>query len=208
MSSKLGKSNISKPESVNTVSSTSTSELMPPPHPRVPKKTRRFVVPNEPNVPSVPVVQSENVRKRKLTVPVVPNVPNVPNVSSGNLRKRRRSEDNLIVLSNLRIWISKQVDILEEIWEKKKAEQRNEKVNNTLEYLVQAIDSIEKRNEEEKEKRDWINRNIEFMYQQKKREFYKRQRIRRNEEIANTLSMGSNDELKETILRFLNKCHK
>ena len=208
MSSKLGKSNISKSESVNTVSSTSTSELMPPPHPRLPKKTRRFVVPSipvVPNEPSVPVVQSENVRKRKLTVPVVPNV---PNVSSGNLRKRRRSEDNLIVLSNLRIWISKQVDILEEIWKKKKAEQRNEKVDNTLEYLVQAIDSIEKRNEEEKEKRDWINRNIEFMYQQKKREFYKRQLIRRNEKIANTLSMGSNDKLKETILRFLNKCHK
>lgn len=210
MSSKLGKINISKPDSVNTVSSTSTSKLMLPPPPRLPKKTRRFVVPTVTTVPSVPVVPtvptvssvqvvpSENVRKRKLTVPVVPNVPNVP---SENLRKRRRAEDNST------IWIFKHADILDKIWEKNRAEQRNKKVNNTLDYLVQAIDSIEKRNEEKKQKIDWINRNVKLIYLRKKSEFLKRQRIRRNEEIANNLSMGSNDKLKETILRFLNKCH-
>ena len=196
MSSKLAKSNISKPESVNTVSS--TSELMPPPLPREPKKTRRFVA------PSIPVVPNE------------PNVPSVPVVPSENVRKRKRTENNSIGLSNLEFieWGKNQIVFLDEVWEKNKLEQRGTTSENTLALLVEAIDSIEstdsteKIKEEKKQKKEWIRKNLQFMYKEKRKKFKEMQKLQRNEEIANTLSMGSNDELKETILRFLNKCHK
>ena len=198
MSSKLGKSNKSKSESVNTVSSTSTSELMPPPLPREPKKTRRFVA------PSIPVVPNE------------PNVPSVPVVPSENVRKRKRTENNSIGLSNLEFieWGKNQIVFLDEVWEKNKLEQRGTTSENTLALLVEAIDSIEsndsteKIKEEKKQKKEWIRKNLQFMYKEKRKKIKEMQKLQRNEEIANTLSMGSNDELKETILRFLNKSHK
>ena len=191
MSSKLGKSNISKSESVNTVSSTSTSESMPPPLSRLPKKTRRFVV------PSVQVV-SIDVRKRRRPVE--------PIVERFFEKKRRQAASGSIGLSiglsNLEFdkWFYTQVFFLDEVWEKNKLEQRGTTSENTLALLVEAI--------EKEEKIKWIFKNIHFIYQQKKHKFKEMQKLQRNEEIANTLSMGSNDELKETILRFLNKCHK
>ena len=137
MSSKLGKSIMSKQDSVNTVSS--TSELMPPPLPRLPKKTYRFVA------PSVPVDSSENVRKRKRTLFF--------------------RTDNSIGLSNLEFsqWVKKQVFFLNEVWEKNKFEEYCTTSENYLALLVEAIDI------DEEVKIKWIVKNLRFMYKEKRK---------------------------------------
>ena len=145
MSSELGKSNISKTDSVNPVSSTSTSKLMSPPPPREPKKTRRFVIPSVPVIPSDPVISSVSV------------------VSSENVRKRKRTENNSIGLSNLEFieWGKNQIVFLDEVWEKNKLEQRGTTSENTLALLVEAIDELEKIK--------WIVKNLRFMYKEDKK---------------------------------------
>ncbi len=167
MSSQLGKSIMSKTDSVNTVSS--TSELMLPPLSRLPKKTCRFVA------PSVPVDSIENVRKRKRTLFF--------------------RTDNSIGLSNLEFsqWVKKQVFFLNEVWEKNKFEEYCTTSKNALALLVEAIDI------DEELKIKWIVKNLRFMYKEKR----KKLKEQSNEEIANILSIGSNNELKETVLRFL-----
>lgn len=178
MSSELGKMNISKTDSVNPVSS--TSKLMQPPPPRAPKNRRNGI---------------DSSRKKIVA-------------------KRRHSEDKLY-LHFPEQWLKEKIYLLGKKWDEEMSE-------NPLALLAQVIDSTDDSTDNspddsikkiKEKKKEWIKEKIKPMYNQEKRRRFiqleeKRMQIHRNEVIANTLSMGRNDQLKKRIIRILNKCIK
>ena len=162
MSSKLGKSIMSKQDSVNTVSS--TSELTPP------SPLLKDIIQELPPLSrliklfpscttSVPVVPNEWVRKRKR--PIDP----ITERYFKKIKTKAASESIglSLGLSNLEFdqWIDTQVSFLEEVWEENKFEQRGTTSENDLALLVEAIDELEKIK--------WIVKNLRFMYKEDKK---------------------------------------
>jgi len=126
--------------------------------------------------------------------------------------KRRHSEDKLY-LPIPEQWLKEKIYLLGKKWDE-------EILKNPLALLVHVIDSTDDSTDNspddsikkiKEKKKEWIKEKIKLMYNQEKRRLNqaeKRRQIHRNYVIANTLSMGCNDQLKKRIIRILNKCIK